>query len=149
MAILVQISDWVALLANSLSLVSLGVSVYAAVTITRVRREVAGRATLPAIIAALEESNLILLEMLSDLDGNRRLFEAQLARCEANLRVVLASRNVAAPRARLLAERIERFSLSDVTSSQVDEAWKIHASLVGLIEELRRVSYMQQIGGLR
>ena len=147
------INEWVAILANWLSLASLGVSVYAAVTIARVRRDIVGRATLQMVIAALEDIDRALVEMLRDFDANHRTVAGQLARCEANLQVLVTSRNAAAPRATRIVELIAAFAdradghAPTALSSQVDEAWKIQALLSGLLEELRRSAYMRQIGG--
>ena len=124
-----------------------------ALTVAKVRREIAGRVTLPTIIAALEGSSSSLAAMLNDYEANRRAFDVQLAVCEANLRAVVGHGSAARPRIKSLLESIVAFrsgrgsdAASEVTLD-TDRAWTIYGSLSGLIEELKRIDQVKQLGG--
>lgn len=148
-----EIDGWVALLANWLSIVSVLASVYAAVTIARVRRDILRRATLPGIVAALETSVRAMTDLLGSLDDNWRPIELELARCEANLRAVVNAKLSAERRARALLRDIDvlrrprRRSAREADSARLDQAWKVYASLSGLVEELKQIALWHRIGG--
>ncbi len=150
---LAQLNDWVAVSANWLGIISLAVSTYAAVTISRIRRDIVGRVTLPAIISALEDGNGQLSAMLKDFDASHRSFEVTLSVCEANLRTIVSSRSQATPRAKSLIGDIAAFrkgrlsSGAQATALDIDRAWAIYGSLSGLVEELKRITHLHQVGG--
>lgn len=152
MSVLTPVNEWVAVAANWLSLASLLVSIYAAVMISRVRRDIAGRVMLPGLVAALEESNRTFAVMLRDFETNEREFGLELARCEANIRVVSIAPNAAARAAKGVLAQIGAFRRrpSKVrlykNEPKSDQAWAIYESLNGLLEELKRVSIRNQIG---
>lgn len=146
-----DINAIVSIVADWASLLSLGISTFAAVTIVRVRREVLGRVTLPDLVMALQDSNNHFATLLSDYVANERLFSLELARCEANIRALVEIRNSAAPRAKAMLSMIAEFRrLKRGRSGEEDDgrhAWDIYSTLNGLIEELKRVQALQQIGG--
>lgn len=151
MSTLSQINDWVAVLANWLSLVSLVASVYAAVAIGRVRRDIAGRATLPSTIEALEDVSSDLAELMQNFELNRRVIALRFARCEGNLRAIVVSQRSIAPRARDLIVKIGAYDRArrgdQPIALPIDEAWTIYRALIALVEELRRLAQVHRIGG--
>lgn len=151
MAVLGQVNEWVAIAANWLSLVSLVASVYAALTIRRVRRDIAGRATLPSTIEALEDVSSDLAELMQNFEPNRRAVALQFARCEGNLRAIVVSQRSIAPRARDLIAKIGAYNEMQggnrPIALPIDEAWIIYRALIALVEELRRLAQVHRIGG--
>jgi hypothetical protein len=68
-----------------ISICSLLVSSYAALTIRRVRADLINRATLPTLLKALDAHIVALGNCMQDYDKNKTDFEAELAGCGANL----------------------------------------------------------------
>lgn len=151
MSVVSQVNEWVAIAANWLSLVSLVASVYAALTIRRVRRDIAGRATLPSTIEALEDVSSDLAELMQNFEPNQRAVALQFARCEGNLRSIVVSQRSIAPRARDLIAKIGAYDEMQggnrPVTLPIDEAWTIYRALIALVEELRRLAQVHRIGG--
>lgn len=151
MSVLSHVNDWVAIAANWLSLVSVVASVYAAVTIRWVRRDIAGRATLPSTIEALEDVSSDLAKLMQNFEPNHRAVALRFARCEGNLRSIVMSQRSIAPRARDLIARIGSYNEVQSGTRPIalssDEAWTIYTGLIALVEELRRLAQVHQIGG--
>lgn len=144
----------VATLANWLSIISVLASVYAAVTIARVRREIVGRAALPSVIGALETSSRNLTAVGTQAEPEwHQVVDLEFARCEVYPRAVIAIRNAARRPASDLLRDIEAYrrlagsAAPEEAGTRRDQAWRIYVSLNGLIEELKRITLWQQMGG--
>lgn len=152
MSVLSHVNDWVAIAANWLSLVSLVASVYAAVAIGRVKREIIGKATLLGIVTALKQNKRAMSEMINDLERHEDLFLVELSNCEAHLRAITNSAKIASRRIKLLITQIEFYRrepgiLTRAPKPKKQQAWALYATLNGLIEKLGHVSRANQIGG--
>jgi len=110
---------------------------------------------LPNLVAALElhGKNFSNLMLTFDEPSTRDQFVVELARCEANLRLI-KSRVGRSPRRRAskVLERIARYKSSRwfgyyPASSSRDDAWGIYSELNGLLEELKNLVEEQKLGG--
>jgi len=84
----VSLSDagnWASLASLGISICSLLVSSYAALSIRKVRADLINRATLPALLRALDEHVVALGGYMQDYEKNKNDFAAELAGCGANL----------------------------------------------------------------
>jgi hypothetical protein len=85
---LLSLSDagnWASLASLVISIFSLLVSSYAALSIRRVRTDLINRATLPALLNALDRHVVALGGYMQDFEKNKNDFDAELAGCGANL----------------------------------------------------------------
>ena len=140
--------------ANWASILSLFISAYAAYAITKVRAEVVGRIRLPSLVDALEKhgNSFAGLMLTYDAAETKDQFALELARCEANIRLIRSKINrAAAGRANVLLRRIAHFKGPRwfgyyPAANEREHAWRIYAELNGLIEELKNFVEEQRIG---
>jgi hypothetical protein len=140
--------------ANWASIVSLFVAGYAAYAITKVRAQIVDRIRLPSLVAVLESHGKKFATLMRSYheEGTRELFVLELAKCEANVRLVRSKMSRSkGGRATLLLRQIARykgprwFGYSPAITDR-EQAWKIYADLIGLIEELKNVVEEQKMG---
>jgi hypothetical protein len=78
-------ADWLSTSADSLSLVSFGLAVYTALTVSRIRRRIVGRARLPGLIEEVVSAKDELLLALKETGPDDRDLKLVLVRTEAHL----------------------------------------------------------------
>jgi hypothetical protein len=136
------------------SILSLFVSVYAAYAITKVRSQVVDRMRLPPLVTVLEKhgKNFATLMLAYDEAETKDQFAVELARCEANLRLVKSkvNRQIGGHIGVLLGQvgkykRPRLFGYYPALDTR-EHAWKIYTELNGLIEELKNFVEEQRMG---
>lgn len=149
-----ELKYYVPIVADWASIIALFVSVYAAYAITKVRSEVVARVRLPALLGALEVhgKNFATLMRTFDEGETKDQFALELARCEANLRLVRKKlKREAASRASKLLRKIRRYKGPSwfgiyAAANTRDDAWNIYAELNGLVEEVKNFVEEQKMG---
>jgi hypothetical protein len=135
------------------SILALFVSGYAAITISRVRRQILGRVRLPALVTGLENNAKNLAKLMRDYDSNRNQIGLEMAVCEARLKLISQSiRGKAKATAKALLKRVRAYKgqsrwFSTKPANTSDDAWELYASLNALIEELNHALEDQKVGG--
>jgi hypothetical protein len=145
--------SWASLASLVISICSLLASSYAALGIRRVRADLINRATLPALLKALDRHVAALGVYMQDYEKNKNEFEAELAGCEANLvsiqqKVTDTTKVNIAP----LQWKIARykgtflFSRKGPQNSEQD-ARTIYNGLIAIQHQLRNFLEEQRFGG--
>jgi hypothetical protein len=135
------------------SIVAVFVSAYAAYAITRVRSQILGRVRLPVLVSALEKNAKNFASLMRDYETSKDEFGLELAKCEANLKLIGASiKGRPKTTVRLLLRSIRRYNGRGLfhgggPRDDRNSAWGIYRPLNGLIEELKNTVEEQRYGG--
>jgi hypothetical protein len=141
------VADWA-------SIVSLFISAYAAYAITKVRSQVIDRVRLPPLIAVFQmhAKNFAKLMRTYDEADTKDEFAVELAKCEANLRLVRSkvNRQIGNHVRAMLVEitkykRPRWFGYYPAIDTR-EHAWTIYSELNGLIEELTNFVEEKKMG---
>src|SRR5438105_14333918 len=83
-------SDYLSWISRILSVFSLAASGYAAYGIRKIRAEMIARVRLPALLDATTTNSSALVSLMSSYSevNTKRLFDIELARCAANLKMM-------------------------------------------------------------
>jgi len=153
-AVLADWKDYLSIVADVASLISLFVAGYAAYAITRVRSQVVDRVRLPDLVAGLEKRGKTLATLMSGYDNADTQGQVllELARCEAILRAIGSKvGRGSGGRTDAILREIARykgsrwFGYSPAVTTR-EQAWRIYTDLNGLIEELKNVIEEQRMG---
>jgi hypothetical protein len=140
------IAEWASILA-------LFVSGYAAITISRVRKQILGRVRLPILVSSLEKNAKNLASLMREYETNKNQISLEMAICETRLKLLRQSirgRPKAAVRATLRLVREYKGQsrwLRVKPKNTSDDAWALYESLNALIEELNHALEDQKVGG--
>jgi hypothetical protein len=153
---LLSLSDagnWASLASLVISIFSLLVSSYAALSIRRVRTDLINRATLPALSNALDRHVVALGGYMQDYEKNKNDFEAELAGCGANLTSIQQKiTDTTKVNVYPLQWKIARykgqflFSRKSPQNSEQD-ARTIHNGLIAIQQQLNNFLEEQRFGG--
>lgn len=144
--------DWFSAVSNASSILSLFVSLFAAWQITRVKRQIISRVRLPQVIESLERNAASLSAELGQIgkdpgqlhSGEARVLAA-LAICSANIRAIPSS---TAPIRNAVWSLRWAFRVYRWRKPDLERAWRLHVSLLGLIQLLRNLKSERDIGGM-
>jgi hypothetical protein len=136
------------------SILAFFVSLYAAVTITRVRKQILGRVRLPNLLELIKNDAHNIVKLMPDYDERRDEVGLELRKCEAHLKALLRS----VPRKDKIStgtvlKRIREYNgqryfiFSIRPKNNRDDAWEIYTVLNALIEELKVILEDQRLGG--
>lgn len=142
------ISEW-------LSIIAAFFSVYAALTVGKIRGQMLGRMKLPNQISKLRKVAKNIPELMSNYATNTEAIDLELAKSESNLKTLLRTiRGQPRGTAQNLLKSVQSyrgnrkldwlFSTEDKTDSDV---WKMYSAMNVLIEELKDAVEEQRIGG--
>jgi len=137
--------SWIAAIASILSLLASG---YAAYGIRSIREEMIARVRLPALLEATASNASALTGLMRTYSeiGTKRLFDIELARCVANLKMINQKLTRAQKRVLGIDELLNDMSERPGGHLSMAQAWSMIAALNGFTDHLKGVLQEYQLG---
>ncbi len=144
-------SDYLSWISAIASFFSLAASGYAAYGIGRLRAEMIARVRLPALLDATTLNSSTLVSLMSTYNevNTKRLFNIELAKCSANLKMIKQKLSGPQQKALGIDELLDR--IGDRTGGHLStaDAWAMIATLNGFTDHLKGVVQENELGALQ
>jgi hypothetical protein len=137
--------SWISAIASILSLLAAG---YAAYGIRSVREEMIARVRLPALLDATAANASALTNLMPTYNevGTKRLFDIELAKCTANLKMIRQKLTRAQKNSLGIDTLLDRLAQRSSGHLSTAEAWSTIAALNGFNGHLKGVLQEHQLG---
>jgi len=141
-------SDYLSWISAVASILSLAASGYAAYGIKKLRAEMIARVRLPALLDATTTNSSALVGLMSSYNevNTKRLFDIELAKCAANLKMIKQKLSRPQQNALGIDALLNRIGERPDGHLSIAEAWATIATLNGFTDHLTGVLQDHQLG---
>lgn len=141
-------SDYLSWISAIASILSLAASGYAAYGIRKIRAEMIARVRLPALLDATIANSNVLMSLMSSYNevNTKRLFDIELAKCTANLKMIQQKLTQPQQQALGIDALMDQIGARDNGHLGTAEAWATIAALNGFTDHLKGVLQEHLLG---